>query len=369
MKLVGQHLELEELLAKVNGRALDGEVGKHLASCQACRLEAERWAAVAGGLHYLMGQAPSLPPLEREAFASPKTSRGLHLRRAGIRLLGGTNRPRAIVAAAASVAVVAGGAYGLARSLEGSRSAPQRGGKASLTAGVTAVKGCSGLDGTAGTLEAVNGTSLVLKTSNGASVTVSTTSGTKVSREVTGSISDITNGARVFVKGTDSDGTITAQTVGVNIGPAVSMPSVKPAGLPRPGSNGAGQFGLGLGVAAGTAADVSSGSFTVVESDGSRVPVVAPSSTTVITLVDASLSTLQTGELTVAVGSAGDGTLSATTVEQEDVSPSSLPHPSLPGGAGLPLPRPGLSGGAISALPNLGCSPSAVATAALVAES
>ncbi len=244
-----------------------------------------------------------------------------------------------LVAAAAATVLVAGG---VSHALTTGPETFANRNPVTAAAGLTAVNGCSGLDATSGTLEQVNGTSLVLTTSGGQPVTVTTSASTNVSRQVTESLSDITDGASVIVHGTNSKGTIAARSVSVGV-PNLRRPpnSSKPVSRrPRPGS---------FGFAAGTVADASTSSFTVVTFGGTHVRVTTSSSTTVSTLESASLSQLQTGEFTVAVGSAGpNGTLAATTVEQ-GADLSRIQH-----------------GSGIFNLPGLGCSSSVVATAALV---
>jgi hypothetical protein len=286
------HLDLDDLLAKVNGQAIGDRAREHLATCEHCRAEANRWSLVAGGVRGLAAAAPELVPAARPWHIGP-------------RVLAGPRRRTTLAASAAAALVLIGCAsYGVSAALTGHAPGTARTG--ARTAALTAVTGCAGLVQALGTLEQVNGTSLVINTASGQPVTVTTTATTNenVSQAP---LSDITNGAYVIVTGHNSDGTI-------EVGQA--PPSQVVVGLP-PGTP-AGLMGPHPGIVAvtGTVSDASAAGFTVITSTGTRVPV-ATSSDTVVQLPDASLSQLQTGAKTLAVGHAGpDGTLSATAVLQ-----------------------------------------------------
>jgi hypothetical protein len=75
----------------------------------------------------------------------------------------------------------------------------------------------------------VDGTSLVVKNPGGREVTVTTSAATKISREATGSLSAITDGAAAIVRGTGSNGTIAARNV--TLGVTLNVP--KPPHLPK----------------------------------------------------------------------------------------------------------------------------------------
>lgn len=217
---------------------------------------------------------------------------------------------------------------------------------------LTAVSGCPGLAATSGTLERVTGSSLVLKTPGGEPVTVTTSTSIKISRQVTGTVSDITDGAQVIVHGTGSDGVIAAQRISIGPLPRVhgQLPPRHRRGRPRGGHpDGRPRSPARGGIANGTVTDASTGSFTVIMPGGFHVPVTTSGSTTVYTLATATLGQLRTGEFVIAVGSAkADGALAAATVEQG----ADVPH--IQHGNGI-VPQPWL-----------GCSPAAVATAALL---
>jgi hypothetical protein len=141
----------------------------------------------------------------------------------------------------------------------------------------------------------VNGTGVVIKTASGHLVTVTTTATTRLA--ASGALlGDITDGAAVTVAGTSSDATIAADYVVVGGNPTLAVP--------------------GIVIVRGTVSDAGTAGFTVVTSAGTRVPVTT-SGATVVTVSHASLSQLQGGTRTVAVGYAGpDGTLSALAILQ-----------------------------------------------------
>jgi hypothetical protein len=224
-------------------------------------------------------------------------------------LAGPKRRAIAAASAAAALVVIGGGGYGVSAALAGHAPGTARTGVE--TAAFTAVKGCAGLYQAVGTLEQVNGTSLVIKTANGQSVTVTTTASTNENVSFA-PLSDITDGAYVIVTGHNSDGTIEvsdvpASHVVVGLPPGTSAGLLIQPGLHAP---------PGMVAVTGTVSDASAAGFTVITSTGTRVPVATPSDTAV-QMPDASLSQLQTGAKTLAVGHAGpDGTLSAINVLQ-----------------------------------------------------
>jgi hypothetical protein len=223
----------------------------------------------------------------------------------------GPRRRGMIAASAAAALVLLGGAgYGAAAAVTGH--APGTAGAATKAAVLASVSGCAALKQVSGTLEQVNGGSLVLETSSGQSVTVTTTATTIVAPGV-GQLSDITDGAPVTVTGPSSDGTIAAQ--------AVALGNPAPRHPQKPAPNGGDvqthtKTPPGDVTVSGTVSDVSATGFTVVESDGTQIPVTT-SSDTLVKIRQGSLSDLQTGAATVAVGYAGpDRTLSAMLIVQ-----------------------------------------------------
>jgi hypothetical protein len=320
------HLELGDLIAEVTGQTIDDRAREHLARCEHCRAEANRWDLVAGGVRGLAAATPET--------AQPARPGGLrHTRPRG---LAGPRR-RAVLAAgvAAALVLLAAIGYGASRFIHIRFGTPGNGAETVLTA----VNGCAGLEQAAGRLEQVNGTSLVVKTASGQPVTVTTTASTFVS--MSGALrSDITDGASVMVRGPRSGGTIEA--VIVTVGPpfsAVNSPGYVPV--------------------RGTVSDASPAGFTLVTSSGTRVPVTT-SADTLVVVPHASLSQLRRGATIFALGHAGpDGTLSARAVAAVTQLPPGVP----PGVHALPGAHLHISVHMHVNGPAHGCSPSAIAAA------
>jgi predicted anti-sigma-YlaC factor YlaD len=270
------HLDLADLIAEVTGQPISDQAREHLATCEHCRLEANRWSLVADGVRDL-------------AAAAPQATEPARPRRTGPRVLAGPWRRAMLVAGSAAAALVLlvgiGAVTGYVH-ISGS-------GHSTGTT-LTAVTGCTQLEQATGTLAQVNGTSLVIKTASGQPVTVTTAASTFVT--LSGPLlSDITDGATVDVRGSSPDGTIAAAIV--TVGPPFS--AVNPPGLVA---------------VRGTVADASTAGFTLVTAGGTRVPVTTSGDTLVI-VPHASLGQLPAGVTVFAVGQAGpDGTLSARAV-------------------------------------------------------
>jgi hypothetical protein len=271
------HLDLEDLIAEVTGQPIADQAREHLAGCEHCQLEANRWNLVADGIRTLAADAPE----------APQPARPRHTRRRAL--------PRPVrhgllavgsAAAALILLVVIGSAAGVVQVHFG-------GGGTQTT--LTAVTGCAQLEQANGTLERVNGNSVVIKAASGQLVTVTTTAATKIS--ASGALlSDITDGAPVTVAGTSSDGTIAADLILVGDKTSLTIP--------------------GITTVQGTVSDASTAGFTVVTPAGARVPVTATGSTDVV-VTRASLAMLTPGGNTMVVGRAGpNGTLSALGVVQ-----------------------------------------------------
>ena len=276
------HLDLEDLIAEVTGQAIGGRAREHLAGCEQCQLEANRWNLVADGVRDLAAEAAQVP----------QPARPPHIRR---HVLAGPWRRATVivgsVAAALVLLLVAGTAAGL---VHVHLSGPGSGSGSETT--LTSVSGCPRLEQAHGTLERVNGADVVIKTASGQLVTVTTTATTRLA--ASGALlGDITDGTAVTVAGTRSDGTLAADFVVV---------SANPPSLTVPG----------IVTVTGTVADAGTTGFTVVTSAGTRVPVTT-SGATAVTVSHASLSQLQDGGRTMAIGYPGpDGTLSALAVLQ-----------------------------------------------------
>jgi hypothetical protein len=320
------HLDLGDLIAEVTGQAVDDRARDHLARCEHCRAEANRWDLVAGGVRRLAAATPDV--------AQPARPGGPGHNR--LRVLGGPRR-RAVLAAsvAAALVLLAAIGYGVSGFVHITFGTAGNGTGTVLTA----VSGCTGLEQAVGTLEQVNGTSLVIKTASGQPVTVTTTASTFVS--MSGPLrSNITDGVSVVVRGPRSGGAIDA--VVVTVGPpfsAVSSP--------------------GFVSIRGTVSDASSAGFNLVTSTGIRIPVITNGDTLVI-VPHASLGQLHHGATIFAVGHAGPGgTLSARAVAAvSQLPPGAPPGLHAPAGAHLHisvhLHTRGHAGG---------CSPSAIAEA------
>ena len=273
------HLDLAELIAEVTGQAVADQARDHLAQCQHCRAEANRWDRVAGGIRGLATAAPQAAPPGRPRPTRP-------------RMLAGHRRARLAASAAAALIATAAAGYAVTAAL--TRHPPGT--------ALTAVSGCAGFEVATGTLRQVTGSRLVISTASGP-VTVTTAASTRVS--MAGALrSDITDGAPVIVLGPRSGGTVAAATLTVG-----RLPGAKgaPKVTPPPG----------WAAVWGTVADAGRAGFTVVTAGGTRVPVTTSRSTFVV-VPGARLGQLQAGVTTAAVGRAGRGrVLSAIGVVQQ----------------------------------------------------
>jgi hypothetical protein len=267
------HLDAEDLIAGAAGQPVGDRAREHLASCEPCQREANRWNLVADGVRGL-------------AAAVPETARPARTRR---RVLPRPSRRAMLVAGSAAAALVLLAGVGEAAGVVHIRV----GGNGTGTV-LTAVNGCTQVEQADGTLEQVNGSSLVIKTASGQPVTVTTTATTFMS--MSGALlSHITDGASVMVRGSSTDGTIKAAIV--TVGQPFS--AVNPPGLVS---------------VQGTVSDAGTAGFTLVTSGGTRVPVTTSGGTLVV-IPHASPGQLQAGVTIFVVGRAGpDGTLSAIAV-------------------------------------------------------
>jgi hypothetical protein len=285
------HLDLETLVAEASGQPIDDHARGHLASCEACQLEASRWNLVADGVRGLAADVPEVLP---EAIVRESTRPGRTGRRALTRPVRLTLAAAASVAAAFVLLLGVGTAAGLVHwHLSGSGSGSGSGSEAGTI--LTSVSGCAQLEQATGTFERAGGGSIVIKTAGGQLVTVTTTAATRLS--ASGALlGDISNGATVTVAGTSSGGSVAADYVVVGGNPSLNVP--------------------GIVTVQGEVADKGAAGFTVVTSTGTRVPVTTTDATDV-TVSKASVGQLQSGASTIALGHAGpDGTLSAVAVVQ-----------------------------------------------------
>jgi len=270
------HLDLEDLIAGAAGQPIGDQAREHLARCEHCRREANRWNLVADGVRGL-------------AAAAPGTAQPARPRRTGQRVLAGPWRRAMLVAGSAAAALVLLVGVGTLTGLVHVHLS----GPGTQTV-LTAVTGCTQVEQADGTLKQVNGSSLVIQTASGQPVTVTTTATTFVS--MSGALlGDITDGASVMVRGSSSGGTIAAAIV--TVGQPFS--AVNPAGFVP---------------VQGTVSDAGTAGFTLVTSSGTRIPVTTSGSTLVV-IPHASPGQLQDGATILAVGRAGpDGTLLAIAV-------------------------------------------------------
>jgi hypothetical protein len=276
------HLDLGDLVAEVTGQPVDDRAREHLARCEQCRAEANRWDLVASGVRGLAAATPQVTQPAR-----PWHTRPWHTRP---HVPAGPRRRTILAAAAAAVVLLGAAGYGASNFVHITFGSAGTGTGTVLTA----VGGCAGLQEAHGTLARVDGSSLVIKTASGQPVTVTTAPSTLVS--MSGPLlSEIRDGAPVMVRGHSSGGTIAALIV--TVGPPFS--AVNPPGFVP---------------VQGTVADATATGFTVVTSSGTRVPVTTSGDTLVI-VPHASLGQLQTGASIFAIGHAGPhGTLSAKAV-------------------------------------------------------
>jgi hypothetical protein len=281
------HLDLGDLIAGAAGQPVSDRAREHLAACEQCRLEANRWNLVADGVRGL-------------AAAAPQTAQPARPRRTGQRVLAGPWRRAILVAGSVAAALVLLVGVGeVTGTVHVHLSGPGTG------TALTAVTGCIQLEQADGTLEQVNGSSLVIKTASGQPVTVTTRATTFVS--MSGPLlSDITDGASVMVRGDSSGGRIAAAIV------TVGQPfrAVNPAGFVP---------------VQGTVSDASTAGFTLVTSSGTRIPVTT-SGDTLVVIPHASPGQLQPGATIFALGHAGpNGTLTARAVAAVSQLPAG-PH-------------------------------------------
>jgi hypothetical protein len=281
------HLDVDDLIAEAAGRSASDEAREHLAGCEHCRREANRWNIVADAVRGLAADPPETAQhaRRRNQRQGPKPA---------------WRRAMLVAGSAAAALALFVGVGELAGVVHVSLSGP---GSQTI---LTAVTGCSQLRQADGTLEQVTGKRLIIKTATGQPVTVTTKATTSMS--VSGTLlSDITDGASVMVRGFTSDGTIKAAFV--TVGEPFS--AVNPAGFVP---------------VQGTVSDASTGGFTLVTSSGTRIPV-AISSDTLVVIPHASLSQLPAEATIFALGQAGPhGTLSARAVAVVSQLPSGALH-------------------------------------------
>src|SRR5690242_15188597 len=182
------HLDLGDLIAGAAGQPVGDRAREHLAGCEHCQRELNRWNLVADGIRGLAAEMPATAP---EPARPGRPARPRRTRR----VLASPWRRAALAAGSAAAALVllagVGEVIGVVH---------VRFGSSGTETTLTAVTGCSRLQQADGTLERVNGSSLVIKTASGQPVTVTTTATTFVS--MSGPLlDDIRDGASVMVRG------------------------------------------------------------------------------------------------------------------------------------------------------------------------
>lgn len=360
------HLSLEELVA-ASRPGVAGLANPHLQQCPDCRAEVEQWRATAQAVRKA---APIVAP-------PPYVLRGVldEIDRPPRGAAGRRGRRGVLLAAAASAGLIAAAGYGLWP--QGSGTGPART-PVSFSAREVAAIGlmdteCQSLKVAAGTLRSKDGSTLVVETAEGKQIRIDASAVSRVTRQVAGSLSDLSDGTRVMVhgEGDEAGKTITAETV------LVGGPQMKPPKLPGGMASGIASMMASRGTVMGTVGEVGSDGFTVTGTGGIRVRVAATGSTTFVKQEQARPDQLEVGKYTVVVGTLnGDKSLKATTVQQDSLTNGARPSlrngfklpegfgsggpkdlPSLPGNLGDRLPKDLFSG--------LGCDSEAIAGTAL----
>jgi hypothetical protein len=375
------HLTLAELAASAASQPLPAGAAAHLHTCAAC--QARSHGLVPDGVSYLLTRCQPPPDLMDRVFEAidsqpaPTPLPAPTPRPAPTR---GRYRARRLALGAAVAAVLLGGATaGLVTALSPAGTAPaaEGGGNAIAHAGVSLTE-CPRvqLQVLGRTLLGVSGTDLELEGPGSTPLTVTTSATTEILREVTGTVADVSDGAHVLVAGKVTGAAIAGLVVDVMPGTGSAVPS------PEGGSRAWASSGL----AYGTVEDNRGAGFSVLEGDGTGVPVTMSASSLVIRAVHASLGEFQAGQGTSVVVTTGpDGTLTAISAEQASLPAGALqalkgslpqgrplagsqglpgPQPSSPPQAyshnGPSEPLPSLLGGAHRPFASLGCDPSAI---------
>jgi hypothetical protein len=279
------HLDLADLIAGANGHPVSAPAREHLARCEQCRAEANRWDLVADGVRALAVSPPEAAPPGQAGPRRPRRP-----------VLAGRWQRASLAAGSAAAAVLLLVAIGEATGFVHVSLSPGSGPAVALTA----VGGCDSVEEATGTLVQTSGGGLAVKTASGQQVTLTTTASTFAA--MSGALrGDISDGAPVRVTGYRSDGTIAALIVSTT--PRGSLEQTHPS-VP------------GGATIQGTVTDASAAGFTVVTSGGTRVPVTTSGYTTV-NVLNISPDRLQAGALTVALGYIGpNGTLSVRAIVQ-----------------------------------------------------
>jgi hypothetical protein len=225
-----------------------------------------------------------------------------------------------------AVAIVAFGAFFVAKSIAGGSSTPSAvASTGNANTNANRGNGNSGqafqgrFPGANGEITAINGATLTLKDRQGRSVQVKTTSSTTVTIEKTVGVDAIKTGDRITVAGDASGSAIAATRITVTDlqinGRGGGQGGPPPEGGQRRnfgGQNGSGQAPSGF--VAGTVTKVDGGTITIKSFDGSTKTVTTSSTTTVMKGEQGSLTDLKVAQFVRATGdkdSAGNVTATA----------------------------------------------------------
>jgi hypothetical protein len=188
--------------------------------------------------------------------------------------------------------------------------------------------------GAQGTIASISGTTFAVDSTDrtGATSTVTVTTGdaTTYTDAVAGQVSDLALGDTVLVRGTDTNGAVTATSVteGATISrggaggatPPTGTGYGPPAGFTPPnggtGQPGQGGPGGGGGFTAGSILSVDGDAFTVKAADGTQVVVTTTSATTVTVTKRISFADLKKGDAVQVIGTRTGDKVAATSVRR-----------------------------------------------------
>ncbi|MEV0613480.1 hypothetical protein AB0I81_09155 [Nonomuraea sp. NPDC050404] len=330
MSVASAHVTLEEFVTYFNGTNGDEAFWAHLSHCDHCQAQMRAWSSVAGGVRQAAPLSPPPPGPLYDALAAIDKKTPASGRR---RLLTGS---RAGLLAAAA-AIVAGTLYVWPSAQP--QVSIQASARAVAASAVVATE-CADLKVAAGTLESADGGSLMLRTTNGKEIKVAGNDA-KVTRQVAGTLADITDGTTVMVRGegVESGDKVTAQQVAV-LPHTMKMPQMPNWG----GRLNITKMMATRGTAMGTVSGNSAAGFTIKGRDGTAIQVATSDSTSVTKQETTDTSGLVKGKYTVAVGTLqDDGTLIATTIQQNTLTNGAAPSPpsEMAENFGDKLPKPG----------------------------
>ncbi|REE97430.1 hypothetical protein [Thermomonospora umbrina] len=369
MTTASAHLSFEQLI--VHAQRSDGAraADAHLQECPQCRGELEQWRSLAQAVR--RAEPDVEPPPEVLAGVLDTIDAPRPTARRG-------RRAMTLVAAAGVIAVAGYGLWPQGDSAVPPRATGTFDARQVASMGLVSTE-CKDLKVAAGRLRSMNGSDLVVITAEGKHVRVDASGPPRVTRQVAGSVSDLTDGVNVMVRGRGDRAGKAVTATSVLVSPVTIKPPEMPAGMEPDITS----LMAARGTAMGTVSGVGPDGFTVTGGEGTRVRVDTSGETTVIEQERARVDQLEAGRYTVVVGTLrSDGTLKATTVQQNTLTDGA--KPSLPEGfeppvgfgsggpkdlPGAPKPPSGL-GGLGDRIPKdlfagLGCDSDSIATTAL----